>query len=80
MHAYPQIMVSRAKDTHTINRVVRMGDEWDDLGAVVGSRQRAETIRALVRWWLRTPGAKLPERLPRELIEELARASRAASE
>lgn len=64
-------MVSRAKETHTTNRVIRMGDEWEDLAAVVGKRQRAAHIRALVQWWLREPGAKLPERLPRDQIEEL---------
>jgi hypothetical protein len=71
MHSYAQRMVSRTKDTHTINRVVRLGDEWDELGAVVGDRQRAATIRALVRWWLRHPDAKMPKRLTREEIEAL---------
>lgn len=57
-------MISRAKDTHTTNRVVRLGEEWDDLGATAGGRKRAEVIRALVRWYLRYPGAKLPVRPP----------------
>jgi hypothetical protein len=55
-------VVSKAKDTHTTNRVVRLGDEWEELGAVAGIRRRAEVIRQLVRWYLRYPGAKLPER------------------
>lgn len=71
MHVYAQRMVSRTKDTHTINRVVRLGKEWDDLGAVVGDRQRAATIRALVRWWLRHPDAKMPKRLTEEEIAAL---------
>jgi hypothetical protein len=57
-------MISRAKDTHTTNRVIRIGDEWDELGNVAGQRKRAAVIRQLVRWYLRRPGAKLPERPP----------------
>lgn len=58
-------MVSRAKDTHTTNRVVRLADEdWDDLGTRAGVRNRAQVIRQLVAWYLRRPGAKLPERPP----------------
>ncbi|MFI6117455.1 hypothetical protein [Kitasatospora sp. NPDC051164] len=58
-------MVSRAKDTHTTNRVMRLDDEdWDDLGARAGVRQRAAVVRALIRWYLRRPGAELPERPP----------------
>ena len=58
-------MVSRAKDTHTTNRVVRVPDaDWDDLGARAGARNRAQVIRDLVAWYLRRPGAKLPERPP----------------
>jgi hypothetical protein len=58
-------VVSKAKETHTTNRVVRLGDEWEELGEVTGKRGRAEIIRQLVRWYLRYPGAKLPERPPR---------------
>jgi hypothetical protein len=58
-------MVSRAKDTHTTNRVVRVPDaDWDDLGERAGARNRAQVIRDLVAWYLRRPGAKLPERPP----------------
>jgi hypothetical protein len=60
------LVVSKAKETHTTNRVVRLGDEWDELGAVAGVRKRAEVIRQLVRWYLRYPGVKLPERPPRK--------------
>jgi hypothetical protein len=55
-------MISRAKATHTTNRVVRLGDEWDELGEVAGQRKRASVIRQLLHWYLRRPGAKLPER------------------
>lgn len=65
-------MVSRAKDTHTTNRVIRMGDEWEELAAVVGPRQRAALIRDLIRWWLRKPGAKLPPRPPVQPDESTA--------
>lgn len=58
--------MSRTKPTHTTNRVVRIpDDEWDDFGAAAGTRNRAQVIRDLVRWYLRRPGAKLPERPPR---------------
>lgn len=72
MHAYAQPMVSRTKDTHTTNRVMRIDDEdWEDLGAVVGDRHRSETVKAFIRWYLRRPGAKLPERPTVERIAEV---------
>jgi hypothetical protein len=56
-------MVSRAKDTHTTNRVIRVpDDDWADLGELVGDRQRAQTIRAFIEWFLQRPGADLPAR------------------
>jgi hypothetical protein len=56
-------MVSRAKDTHTTNRVVRVPDaDWADLGERAGNR--AQVLRALIAWYLRRPGAELPERPP----------------
>lgn len=56
-------MVSRAKDTHTTNRVIRLADDdWDDLGKAAGVRNRAQVIRQLVAWYLRRPGAELPDR------------------
>jgi hypothetical protein len=56
-------MVSRAKDTHTTNRVVRVPDEdWADLGERAGNR--AQVLRELIAWYLRRPGAELPERPP----------------
>lgn len=59
--------MSRAKETHTTNRVLRIpDDEWNDLGTAAGVRNRTQVIRDLVRWYLRRPGAKLPERPPRE--------------
>lgn len=67
-------MVSRAKDTHTTNRVVRIpDDDWDDLGEIAGERHRSEVIRSLIHWYLRRPGAKLPDRLSREEIDTAIR-------
>lgn len=51
-------------DGSTPNRIVRLGSEWEELGAVVGMRRRAETIRSLVRWYLSYPGAELPDGAP----------------
>lgn len=48
--------------THTPVRRFRMGDEWIELGALVGDRRRSEVLRDLVGWYLRKPGAKLPKR------------------
>lgn len=55
-------MISRAKDTHAPNRVIRLRGEWDELGEVAGKHKRAEVIRQLIHWYLRYPGARLPER------------------
>lgn len=51
----------------TIRRQVAIADAlWDRLGRLAGDRGRSEAIRALVAWYLREPGAKLPERPPRQ--------------
>jgi hypothetical protein len=56
-------MVSRAKDTHTTNRVIRVPDEdWGELGRLVGDRNRAQVLRDFIAWYLRRPKAKLPTR------------------
>ena len=49
-------------------------DDWEDLRAVVGSRRRGQIVRDLIRWYLRRPGATLPERPSREEMNEIARA------
>ena len=36
--------------------------QWDRLEQLVGDRGRGDIIRRLVDWYLREPGAKLPER------------------
>jgi hypothetical protein len=44
---------------------VRVSDEdWTDLGdtASAAGADRAKVINAFIRWYLRRPGAKLPER------------------
>jgi hypothetical protein len=46
-------------------QIALAGDLWDRLGDLVGDRNRSEVIRSLVAWYLREPGAKLPERPPR---------------
>lgn len=40
-------------------------DDWTALGEAVGDTNRAGLLRAFVAWFLRKPGAKLPERPPR---------------
>ena len=56
-------MVSRAKDTHTTNRVFRVPDQdWEDFGALVGERNRAHLLREFIAWYLRRPKVVLPKR------------------
>ena len=38
---------------------------WERFGDAAGTTRRAEVIRALIDWYLREPGAKLPDRPPR---------------
>lgn len=62
---YAERMVSRAKETHTTNRVVRIPDaDWEELGQLVGERNRAHLIREFIAWYLRRPKAVLPKRHP----------------
>jgi hypothetical protein len=70
-------VVSRLKPTHAINRVIRLRDEWDDLGELVGERKRATVIRELIQWFLRYPGVKMPVR-PEARDWEARHAERAA--
>jgi hypothetical protein len=49
----------------TQHRSVRISDEdWADLEAAAASAgaDRAKVINQFIRWYLRRPGAKLPER------------------
>ena len=49
----------------TQHRSVRVSDEdWADLEAAtaVAGTDRAKVINQLIHWYLRRPGAKLPER------------------
>ena len=57
-------VVSRLKPSHAINRVIRLREEWVDLGELVGPRQRAHIIRELIQWYLRYSGVKQPVRPP----------------
>lgn len=51
----------------TQHRSVRVNDEdWDDAETATASMgtDRAKIINAFLRWYLRRPGAELPERPP----------------
>lgn len=48
-------------------------DDWQSLGQLVGFRKRAAVIRDLLRWYLRRPGARLPERPSQEDVIEVER-------
>ena len=52
----------------TQHRSVRIADrDWDDAQDATGrmGTDRAKVINQFLRWYLRRPGAKLPERPPR---------------
>jgi hypothetical protein len=50
-------------DNHTPLRPVRVeGTLWKLFGEVVGTRKRSGIIRDFIRWYLREPGASLPDR------------------
>jgi hypothetical protein len=58
-------MISRAKDSHTPNRVVRVDDDlWEGFGDAAGDKGRAEVLREFMRWYRHEPGAKMPKRPP----------------
>lgn len=45
-------------------RQIRIGDEWYDFdrAAKAQDTERAALVREFIAWYLRKPGAKLPER------------------
>jgi hypothetical protein len=42
------------------------GGLWKKLGALIGDRNRSDLLRSFVAWYVREPGAKLPERPARK--------------
>lgn len=49
----------------TQHRSVRIADDdWSDLAARAPDGDRSAAIKSLVSWYLRRPGAKLPDRPP----------------
>lgn len=60
-------MADEKKDRHRFRVAISLPEPlWLRLGKLVGDRNRSEVIRSLVAWYLREPGAKLPERPPRD--------------
>lgn len=50
-------------ETFTRHRPIRVAkDRWDAFGALVGPRSRAKIVNEFIAWYIREPGAKLPER------------------
>lgn len=48
---------------HTPRQTIRVdAEEWDDFGTVVGPKNRSRVVREFIAWYLRKPGAKLPQR------------------
>ena len=48
---------------HTSFRIE--ADLWTRFGALAGVKNRAGILRAFIAWYLRIPGAKMPQRPPR---------------
>jgi hypothetical protein len=61
--------VPRPATGKTPIRNLRVGDEWDELGEAAGDQGRTAVIKQLIRWYLRYPGARLPERPSPEAAE-----------
>ena len=52
-------------ETHTYPKQIRIpDDDWAKLEQTAGKRNRAAIVIALIRWYNREPGAKLPARPP----------------
>lgn len=65
--------VARPKTGETPVRTLRIPDpDWEDLHALTG-RGLVGVIHQFIRWYLRCPGAKLPERPSTERIAEIVR-------
>lgn len=62
-------------------RQIRIGDTWYDFDAAAKAMgtERAAVIRELIDWYIREPGAKLPDRPAREVVTS-AREMRAGKE
>lgn len=56
------------RDRHKMFRALFSVDEddWDRFGSAAGKGLRPNVLRAFVAWYIRKPGAKLPERPPRQ--------------
>lgn len=61
-------------------RQIRIGDSWYDFDAAAKAMgtERAAVIRDLIDWYIREPGAKLPDRPDRDIVLK-ARTEREAS-
>lgn len=76
---YGQRMSPNAPKTPA--RQIRIGHTWYDFDAAAKAMgtERAAVIRELIDWYIREPGAKLPARPDRDIVEA-ARAKRAEEE
>ncbi|MFF4292182.1 hypothetical protein ACFY0N_00830 [Streptomyces vinaceus] len=65
-------MATATEDEYDQRRFRAPRDEWDGFEAatktqaqhVAGKSPRGQVIREFIRWYLRRPGAKLPQRPP----------------
>lgn len=58
-------MAEQDTTTHTPHRPIRVPkDRWDAFGLLVGVRSRAKVVNEFIAWYVREPGARLPQRPP----------------
>lgn len=69
--ANPRSAVARPKTGETPVRTARVpSPDWEDFHALAG-RSLAGAVWQFVRWYLRKPGARLPERPSTERVAEV---------
>jgi hypothetical protein len=68
IHPYDGPMAKQNTERHTPLRPLRIpDDEWEALGQLVGDRNRTQAVREYIRWRLRWPASKQPERAPEQI-------------
>ncbi len=68
IHPYDGPMAKQKTDGHTPLRPLRIpDDEWEAFGQLVGDRNRTQAVREFIRWRLRWPASKQPERATEQI-------------
>lgn len=75
--ATPEYGLRMPNAPKTPARQIRIGDQWYDFDAAAKAQDtdRATLIREFIDWYLREPGARMPERPARGVWENEAESS-----